>query len=121
VNCWQFLDRQLGRLPGWPNERQFVTIMTGAFLFGLLRMARDNGDLWNVELFKTILTVFAVTGFVNMILGFHFAANKNDEDRVSNTGKALDAITATAKANSSYTDDAPDVLLKPGETAKAEE
>ena len=68
--------------------------------FMMIIMGRDDPSLWNVELFKTLITVVIVTGCVNMILAFHFSANKTDEDKSTNTGKAFDAITATAQASS---------------------
>lgn len=76
--------------------------MGTTFLMGFMMiiMGRDDPALWNVELFKTLITVVIVTGCINMILAFHFSANKADEDKVSNTGKAFDAITATAQASS---------------------
>ena len=89
------------KLPGWPSERQVVMGTTFAMGFMMIIMGRDDPSLWNVELFKTLITVVIVTGCVNMILAFHFSANKGDEDKVSNTGKAFEAITATANANNS--------------------
>lgn len=43
-----------------------------------------------------------------------------DEKKADNTGKAFEAITATANASSTPQPE-PDVILKPGETAQAEE
>jgi hypothetical protein len=80
------------------NERQGVTVATFAFATGLLLMAREDPALWEVELFKTLLTAVVVTGILNMILSFHYAANKGDETKAENTGKAFDAITAAASA-----------------------
>lgn len=88
------------KLPGWPSERQVVMGTTFAMGFMMIIMGRNDPALWNVELFKTLITVVIVTGCVNMILAFHFSANKGDEDKTTNTGKAFDAITATAQATS---------------------
>lgn len=98
MNFWTFLDKLVNRLPGWPSERQFIASITFVMGFAMLVMARNDAALWTVELFKTLITVVIVTGCVNMILSFHFAANKNDEDKTVNTAKAFDAITATANA-----------------------
>jgi hypothetical protein len=98
MTFWTFLDRTLNRLPGWPSERQWVTIWLGALIVILLLMARANPDLWNVEVFKVIAQAVVLTGFLNMVLAFHFAANKGDEDKTANTGKAFEAITAAANA-----------------------
>ena len=98
MTFWEFLDRLVNRLPGWPSEKQFVMLTTFAMGFTMLVMARNDAALWNVELFKTLITVVIVTGCVNMILAFYFTANKGDETRSENTGKAFEAITATANA-----------------------
>ncbi len=117
MNFWRFLDRTFDRLPGWPSERQVVMLLTFGMGMTMLVMARYDPKLWTVELFKTLITVVVVTGFVNMILSFHYAANKSDEARSENTKRAFEAITATAQAGTSD----PTVMLKPGETAKAQE
>lgn len=97
-NLWEFLDSLLDRLPGWPSEKQLVMLTTFGMGFMMIIMARNDPSLWGVELFKTLITVVIVTGCVNMILSFYFTANKSDEQRSTNTGKAFDAITAAATA-----------------------
>lgn len=114
MTVWQWLDRRT-----WPTERQWVTIATFALAGSMLKMAEVHRDLWNVELFKTLLTLVIGTAIVNMILAFHFTANKSDETKADNTGKAFDAITATANAAGAPA--TPDVILQPGETAQAKE
>lgn len=99
MTFWQFFDKLLDRLPGWPSEKQLVMLTTFAMGFIMLVMARNDAALWNVELFKTLITVVIVTGCINMILAFYFTANKADEVKSENTGKAFDAITATAHAS----------------------
>lgn len=94
--------------PRWPvqlivtikplEERHFVTLAIISIIVGMLMMARETPELWDVELFKTLLTAFALTGFLNMVVSFHFSANKGDETKSQNTAKAFDAITATAAA-----------------------
>jgi hypothetical protein len=73
------------------NERQFVTI-------GLFAMARENPALWDVEVFKVIIQAVVLTGLLNMVGAFHFASNKGSEVARENTGKAMSAIEAVAKA-----------------------
>ena len=75
---WDFLDRQIDRLPGWPSERQFVTCLIFALAWTLLHMAVANGDLWNVELFKIILQAVIIGAIIGAIVAFHFAASKHD-------------------------------------------
>lgn len=89
---WDFLH------DAWPSERGWVTIGMFGLLGGLLNMAKVDPSLWDVEVFKVIIQAVSLTGLLNMILAFHFAANKADEVKSENTGKALDAIKATADA-----------------------
>lgn len=95
-----------------------MTIATFILAGSMLKMADHDPQLWDVELFKTLLTLVVGTAIVNMILAFHFTANKSDETKADNTGKAFDAIAATAKAGDA--DAKPDVTLRPGETAQAQ-
>lgn len=95
MTFWQWLDRR------WPKERSWVTIATFILAGSMLKMADHDPKLWDVELFKTLLTLVIGTAIVNMILAFHFTANKSDEAKTDNTAKAFDAITATANAGTS--------------------
>ena len=97
-NFWTFLDSILDRMPGWPSEREWVTIAMFALDLLLLAMAYSNPGLWGVEVFKVIIQAVTLTGLLNMILAFHFTSNKIDEMKSDNTGKAFEAITATAQA-----------------------
>lgn len=91
MTVWDWLDRR------WPSERGWVTISLSALIWGLLQMAADNPGLWDVELFKTLLTASVVTGALNMVLAFHFTANKSDEGKTDNTRAAFDAMRAVAE------------------------
>ena len=102
--------------PYWPNERQWVTAGMFCLIILLLSMAVVEPKLWTIEIYKSVLQAVVITGLLNMILAFHFSANKTDEVKADNTAKAFEAITATAKAGGTE----PDVTLKPGETAQAE-
>ncbi|HBK92549.1 MAG TPA: hypothetical protein DDZ68_12855 [Parvularcula sp.] len=92
-----FTDFLRSLVPGWPTERQWVTIGVFALTMFLLGMAHASPFLWKVELFKFVLQAVVVTGLINMILAFHFAANKSDEVKADNTGKAFDAIAAASR------------------------
>lgn len=92
----------------WPTERGWVTIATFILAASMLKMAEVHRDLWNVELFKTLLTLVIGTAIVNMILAFHFTANKSEETRSQNTGKLADAFRAVAdNAGGTTTDTGP--------------
>lgn len=82
-------------------ERHFISLSVILMIVGMLLMAREDPNLWEVELFKTLLTAITVTGFLNMILSFHFSRNEGDEKKTENTNKAFEAIAETAKATGS--------------------
>lgn len=117
MTFWEFVDRTLDRLPGWPTERQWVTIATFTLAGSMLKMAEVHPELWNVELFKALLTLVIGTAIVNMILAFHFTANKSDEDKAANTGEAFKAIQEVARSSG-----APDETdaLQSGDTVQIE-
>jgi cytoskeletal protein RodZ len=81
-----------------PSERQWVTLGMFALTVVMLMMARENPKLWDVKLFEVTFQAVVLTGLLNMILAFHFAANKSDESKTDNTRAAFEAITATANA-----------------------
>lgn len=78
------------------QERHFVTLAIFLLAVGMFLMARENPELWEIELFKIILQAVVISGIIGSILSFHFAANKTDEAKVENTTKAFEAIKATA-------------------------
>lgn len=113
----EFIDKQIARLPGWPSEKQLVMLTTFGMGFMMIIMARNDPSLWNVELFKTLITVVVVTGCINMILAFYFTANRADEQKSENTGKAFDAIKAAQEATSNGIDGN---TIKEGDTVTLE-
>ncbi len=120
MTIWDWLDRR------WPTERGFVTL--GIFLLAasMLKMAEVHTSLWDVELFKALLTLVVGSGIINMVLAFHFAANKSDETRVEvdrtraeTTGKMADAMKAVSE-NSGISPDADGAAANAAEqTARA--
>lgn len=89
------------RLPGWPNERQSVSLGLFGITCFMLVMAIYNPMLWGIEVFKVLIQAFGITGVLNLVAGFYFSANKDGEH---NTAKAFEAITATAQANGPVAD-----------------
>lgn len=100
-----------------PSERQWITIGIFGLIVGMLLMAMNDPTLWKDETFKDLLKLIVTTGLLNMILAFHFAANKGDEAKTENTRRAFDAIAAAANAGNP--DPKPDIVPEPGETAQA--
>lgn len=101
------------------TERQAVTAGLFALTVMMLGMAWWQPGLWNVKLFEVILQAVVLTGLLNMVAAFHFAANKQNETATANTGDAFRAITATAQAGGQLAP--PDVILQPGDVAQAAE
>ncbi len=85
------------------NERQWVTMGTFAFSTLLLVMAWNDHRLWEVKLFEVITQAVVLTGLLNLVLAFHFSANKGDEAKSANTGAAFRAIEATATGHAPST------------------
>lgn len=80
MTIWDFLDRQIARLPGWPTERQLVTGLLFFLAWKLLDMAIENGTLWDVELFKIILQAVVIGAIIGSVVAFHFAANSRHDE-----------------------------------------
>lgn len=80
------------------SERQWVTTGLFALTVMMLGMAWVQPALWDVKLFEVIMQAVVLTGLLNMVAAFHFAANKQNETATENTGKMADAIKATAQA-----------------------
>lgn len=116
----RFIERMLDRMPPWPDERQWVTIALFSISGGMLLMAREDSSLWNVKLFEVVLQALVLTGVLNMVTAFHFAANKGEREanvrRAENVGKAFDAISAAATAAGNDDPTKPDLTVAPGES-----
>jgi len=65
-------------------------------------------------------TVTGLVGVLGTIAAMIFRTNRTDQAATENTGKAFEAIAAAAASTPPVEPD-PDVILKPGETAQAEE
>ena len=83
--------------PGWPNERQAVTLGLFFLAVMMLVMAYNQPALWDVKLFEIILQAVVLTGLLNLVGGFHFSANKLDETKALNTRAAFDTMRAIAE------------------------
>lgn len=117
MTFWDWLYR-IG--PGWPRfkERQIISFAVIALVVMMLWMAKEDKALWDVELFKLLLQALAITGLINMVLGFHFSATTKDEKATENTGRAFAAIEATANAAGATSDSD---ALHPGDTVQLEQ
>lgn len=76
------------------QERHFVTLAIFLLATGMLLMARENPDLWEIDLFTIILQAVVISGIIGSILAFHFAANKKDVVEVEAAGRASELEAA---------------------------
>lgn len=121
MNLLEYLDRVGERRAARPQRptrdiRQFIGFMflAGYYLM-VFQFTRGELPKANVDLIRDAMLTLGPP--IGIIIGAMFRTDRTDETRADNTGKALDAIKATATAGGAV----PDVTLKPGETAQAEE
>lgn len=125
MNFWQFLDKQIDRtfkaLPGWPDGRGLVGIATFSLTVGVMVMYRNDPTLRDDDFFKTIATAVVITGFINAIVGWAFGDTAKSATAADNTGKFADAMKEQAITTRASLPEPSqlDVLLEPGETARA--
>lgn len=100
--------------------RDRITLfLVGSFVGALALMI-----FWGMPVTSKDIVTYMVgqlSGMTLMGLGYYFTKGAGEDaanaQKSENSGKAFDAIAATAKAATPE----PDVVLHPGETAKAEE
>lgn len=109
------LNRIFDRMPGWPNERGWLTIALFVQTAAIIALITWKEDLRKDEFFKAIANAIIVTGWI----GFAVGQRQNAADR-EQVGKAIDTNNELAKSLPN-TPAQPDVTLKPGQTAQAEE
>jgi len=101
--------------PGWPNERGWLTIALFVQTGALVALIATVPDLRKDEFFKAIANAIIVTGWI----GFAVGQRQNSQDR-EQVGRAIDTLNEQAKSIPNAAT-APDVMLRPGETARAED
>lgn len=105
----------LDRMPGWPNERGWLTIALFVQTAAIIALIAWKEDLRKDEFFKAIANAIIVTGWI----GFAVGQRQNAQDR-EQVGQAIDTLKEQAKSIPNATDTA-DVTLKPGDTARVED
>lgn len=79
MNFWQFLDRQIGRLPGWPNGRGLVGFAMVVMSVMVLWMIKSDPQLRTDDFFKTLAGAIVITGLLNSVVAFFFGQNSASE------------------------------------------
>jgi len=106
------MSKFLDRMPGWPNERGWLTIALFIQTGLLIALITWKEDLRKDEFFKAIANAIIVTGWI----GFAVGQRQNSADR-EQVGEAIRGVHEIAKSIPNA--NGPDVVLKPGETARA--
>ncbi len=99
MNVWQFLDKTIDRLPGWPNGRGLVGLATFSLTVMILWMVKSDESLRQDEFFKVIATAIVLTGFINGVVAFFFSQNQLNAEASQNSRAAFEAMGKQADAN----------------------
>ena len=115
MTLWEYLDRRAERSANRPL-RDIRQLIGFAFLAGYYVMvwqfARAAIPAENKDLIRDAMLTLGPP--VGLIVGAMFRSDAREEQATRNTATAFEAIKAASSTQ-------PDVVLKPGETAKAEE
>jgi hypothetical protein len=98
VNFWQFLDKTMDRLPGWPNGRGLVGLATFSLTVLVLFMVQSDESLRQDEFFKVIATAIVLTGFINGVVAFFYSQNQLNAEASANSRVAFEAMGKQAEA-----------------------
>lgn len=133
MNIWTYLDRRAQRrqelaLTRPLNMRLLANVIGCALIFGFLGALATLFIIPIPTANEQLLTymIGQLSGFAGGIIAYHYTSKAGeaelDAKRTENTGKLADAVTAAISATpAAIPEPEPDVILKPGETAQAEE
>jgi len=83
----------LDRMPGWPNERGWLTIALFIQTAALIALITWKEDLRKDEFFKAIANAIIVTGWIGFAVG-----QRGDAASREQVGEAIKAVNETAKS-----------------------
>lgn len=117
----EFLDRMGERRAARPYRARDIRQFIGfAFLAGyyvmVYQFTKAGLPKENIDLIRDAMLTLGPP--IGIIIGAMFRSDRADEQRADNTGAAFRAVEAAATAG---TTGKPDAILKPGETAQAED
>jgi hypothetical protein len=125
MTFWQFLDKTLDRLPGWPNGRGLVGLATFSLTIMVLWMVKADESLRQDEFFKVIATAIVLTGFINGVVAFFYSQNQLNAEASQNSrvafetmGKQADAAKTVAERSPANPTDGS--VLREGDTVTME-
>ena len=102
----------------------FLALIGAILILGLAPIV--TAGFWGKPLPDALIagsdrTVTGLVGVLGTLAGMIFRLSRADQAATENTGKLADAIKAAQEAPPPPSDPKPDAILKPGETAQAEE
>jgi hypothetical protein len=114
MTFWQFLDKTLDRLPGWPNGRGLVGLATFSLTIMVLWMVKDDKSLREDEFFKVIATAIVLTGFINGVVAFFYSQNQLNAEASQNSRVAFETMGKQADAAKTVAERTPAPLTDEG-------
>lgn len=107
MTFWDFLDKTLDRLPGWPNGRGLVGLATFSLTIMVLWMVKADESLRQDEFFKVIATAIVLTGFINGVVAFFFSQNQLNAEASQNSRVAFETMGKQADAAKTVAERSP--------------
>lgn len=96
MTFWEFLDRRASR-PGRITLRDVIGVaLISGFLLAIFVLFGRPIPQSNEQLIVYMLG--QLSGFVAGVVSYHYVLSKQSETATENTGRAFDAIAATAQA-----------------------
>lgn len=114
MTFWDFLDKTLDRLPGWPNGRGLVGLATFSLTIMVLWMVKADESLRQDEFFKVIATAIVLTGFINGVVAFFFSQNQLNAEASQNSLVAFETMGKQADAAKTVAERSPAPLADEG-------
>lgn len=114
MTFWDFLDKTLDRLPGWPNGRGLVGLATFSLTIMVLWMVKADESLRQDEFFKVIATAIVLTGFINGVVAFFFSQNQLNAEASQNSRVAFETMGKQADAAKTVAERSPAPLADEG-------
>lgn len=121
MTLWEYLDRRASRKRNRLSFRDWLAVfLIFAFVGALFYLLRTAFPVQNEQLIVYMLG--QLSGFTGTAVALYYTLSKHDEQRADQADKLVDIAresNATTKAALEAVTPSVDVLLKPGETAKA--
>lgn len=91
MTFWQFLDRALQRMPGWPDTRGWIVLgLFGQCTYIIWLIARYP-KLAEMDLFKLIAQGLIIQALIGLALAFFFTATQTGSELAKRNSKIAEA------------------------------